>query len=391
MRLFSCLSLSSLLMISGAVVAQQPVSVDLIAVGRIAGDLHDLSGLSGILETDTPADQLGGFSAIEYSGEGSRYFVLSDRGPGDGAASFACRVQEFELKIDSAGKLIQPLLRKTILLKNESGQQLNGSLASLSATTNENQSLAFDCEGLRLVNSKSIVVTDEYGPSVRLFSIDGRQQQRLSMPVDFKLCAEPTKPGVRGTYPNRGLEGVALSTDGATIVAAMQGPLVQDGVIEGEKCLGVNTRWLMLDSRNSSAKATQQFVYPLTDETTGVSEVLAVDADRYLVLERDSNVGLEAKIKHIYLADTRGATDVSPVASLGRNSLPAEVKPISKRLLIDLRDERFGLGGELTAGKPEGLSWGPGLSDGRRMLMVCVDNDFEIDRQSEFYAFAVGL
>lgn len=391
MRLFSCLSLSSLLMISGAVVAQQPVSVDLIAVGRIAGDLHDLSGLSGTLETDTPADQLGGFSAIEYSGEGSRYFVLSDRGPGDGAASFACRVQEFELKIDSAGKLIQPLLRKTILLKNESGQQLNGSLASLSATTNENQNLAFDCEGLRLVNSKSIVVTDEYGPSVRLFSIDGRQQQRWSMPVDFKLCAEPTKPGVRGTYPNRGLEGVALSTDGATIVAAMQGPLVQDGVIEGEKCLGVNTRWLMLDSRNSSAKATQQFVYPLTDETTGVSEVLAVDADRYLVLERDSDVGLEAKIKHIYLADTRGATDVSSVASLGRNSLPTGVKPISKRLLIDLRDERFGLGGELTAGKPEGLSWGPGLSDGRRMLMVCVDNDFEIDRQSEFYAFAVGL
>ena len=105
--------------------------VELVAVGRIAGNLEDLSGLQGTLETDTPANQLGGFSAIDYVGEGNRYFVLSDRGPGDGAATFACRVHEFELQIDAPNKQIQPLLKKTTLLKNSAGKQLNGSLAAL--------------------------------------------------------------------------------------------------------------------------------------------------------------------------------------------------------------------------------------------------------------------
>jgi prepilin-type N-terminal cleavage/methylation domain-containing protein len=129
----------------------------------------------------------------------------------------------------------------------------------------------------------------------------------------------------------------------------------------------------------------------LTDESTGVSEVLAVDAHRYLVIERDSNAGSDAKFKHIYLADTQAATDVSSIASLPRTQLPESVKPISKSLLIDLRDDRFGLGAEATAEKPEGLCWGPDLPDGRRLLVVCVDNDFEVERQSEFYAFAISL
>ncbi len=240
------------------------------------------------------------------------------------------------------------------------------------------------------------MLSDEYGPSVRRFGSDGVQMQRWLIPPQFKLCINPVEllaqgKTPQGTFPNRGIEGLAISSDGRRLIAAMQGPLIQDGVVESEKCLGVHTRWLMLDSRDTESADCQQFVYPLTDESTGVSEVLAVDTDRYLVLERDSLPGTEAKIKHIYLADTRGCTDVSSLTSLGRAELPVGVKPIAKRLLIDLRDERFGLGGDQTAEKPEGLCWGPELADGRRLLMVCVDNDFEVQRQCEFYAFAIKL
>ena len=91
------------------------------------------------------------------------------------------------------------------------------------------------------------------------------------------------------------------------------------------------------------------------------------------------------------MADTRGATDVSPIARLNRSDVPPGIKVISKTLLIDLRNEKFGLGGDATAEKPEGICWGPELPDGRRLLVVCIDNDFEADRQSEFYAFAVAL
>jgi hypothetical protein len=224
-----------------------------------------------------------------------------------------------------------------------------------------------------------------------LFGSDGTQQHHWSLPQEFMLCESPHEKGAIGTFPNRGLEGLARSFDGMQIIAAMQGPLVQDGVVEGAKCLGINTRWLALDVQDKSSNATKHWVYPLTDESTGVSEVLAVDAYRYLVIERDSKIGEAALIKHIYLADTRGATNVRAIASLPRAGLPESIKPISKTLLIDLRDERFGLGGQATAEKPEGICWGPDLPDGRRMLIVCVDNDFEIDRQSEFYAFAIAI
>ena len=371
-------------------------SVQLLAVGRLNGDLRDLSGLTGKLETDTPADQLGGFSAIDYCAEANRYFVLSDRGPGDGAASFACRFHEFTLQIDVNRKLIQPRLLKTTLLKNASGSQLSGSLEALrTATTTEptvaTQSVAFDCEGIRCLNPKSMAISDEYGPSLRLFGTDGMQQKQWTLPADFRLCENPAARGARGTFPNRGIEGLALSTDGKLLIAAMQGPLVQDGVVEGEKCLGLNTRWLVLDSQSTTNPPLKQLLYRLTDESTGISEVLAVDRNRFLVLERDSNSGAEAKFKHVYLADIREATDVTSQTLPKRGELPAGVTAISKTLLIDLLDERFGLGGDLTAEKPEGLCWGPNLEDGRRLLIVCADNDFETDRKSEFYAFAVAL
>ena len=133
--------------------------------------------------------------------------------------------------------------------------------------------LAFDCEGVRKLDQKSFVISEEYGPSVRLFDFLGRQVQRWAIPAEFKLCSDPMADQAIGAYPNRGIEGLALSSDGARLVAAMQGPLVQDGEVESEKCLGVNTRWLILDSRNVDA-ATKQLVYPLTDESTGISEVL---------------------------------------------------------------------------------------------------------------------
>ncbi len=130
--------------------------VELVGVGRMPGDLHDLSGLSGQLETDTPADQLGGFSAIDYSGAGDRYLVLSDRGPGDGAASFACRVHEFDLKVDAKSATISPKLLRTTLLKNASGKQLNGSLAALQVDAPEQEFVAFDCEGLRRMDANRL-------------------------------------------------------------------------------------------------------------------------------------------------------------------------------------------------------------------------------------------
>ncbi len=118
------------------------------------------------------------------------------------------------------------------------------------------------------------------------------------MPEKIDLGTRRKPQFSRGTFTNRGMEGVTLIPGSDRYLIAMQGPLIQDGRVEANKCLGLKTRWILGEL---SSNRTREIVYPLTDESTGVSEVLAIDSSRYLVLERDSNVGAAALIKKIYL------------------------------------------------------------------------------------------
>ncbi len=279
-------------------------------------------------------------------------------------------------------------LLKTVLLNSADGTTLSGSLAALSQPPKEDGLLAMDSEGVRLIDGKWLAISDEYGPSISRFDLTGNRSAQWKLPDTFALSKYPNRSDACGTFPNRGLEGIAQLGNGSTLVVAMQGPLIQDGKVEGGKCLGIHTRLICLDTTHSQTK---QWVYCLADESTGISEILTVDEDRFLVLERDGNAGNEARIKRIYLTETREATDVSNIAQLGRSELPQGVRPVRKQLLLDLLDNRWGLGGTNAAEKPEGMTWGGNLPDGRRLLIICVDNDFESDRNSEFYAFAVKL
>jgi hypothetical protein len=209
----------------------------------------------------------------------------------------------------------------------------------------------------------------------------------IPIPSAFTLSERKDLPFQVGTFTNRGLEGLAVTPTNKTIVGAMQGPLVQDGRIENNKCFGTWTRWLVIDPTTS---ATKQWAYPLADESTGVSEILCIDESRFLVLERDSLVGEQAKIKRIYLADTSAASDISSAESL-KSGLPDGQLGIEKSLLIDLLEPRFGFDGPNAPEKPEGIAWGPTLPDGRKLLMVCFDNDFQQTNTTIFAAFAVKL
>ena len=63
--------------------------------------------------------------------------------------------------------------------------------------------------------------------------------------------------------------------------------------------------------------------------------------------------------------------------------------PVRKRVLIDLLDPAFGLAGARFPEKIEGLAFGPNLADGRRLLVVASDNDFDAAEPIRFWFFAV--
>jgi hypothetical protein len=361
--------------------------VELIGSTNLPGDSTDKSGLSGMLETNTPVNAFGGLSAIDYSGSGNRYVVLSDRGAGDGAASFPCRFHFVELKLDREKRSIDFRLDETSMLRDAQGAAMTGSLSVLKAWDRPERCPSFDPEGIRSMGNAGVIISDEYGPYIDQFSKEGKHIRNFAIPKSFLLSEKQTPSLVQGAFSNRGLEGVAVSPDGRTIIGAMQGPLVQDGRIEKNKCLGVWTRWIVIDAQSGKSK---QWVYRLDDESTGVSEVLWVDANRFLVLERDSNAGEAAKIKKIYLADATGVSDISQVASM-RQGPPNGTVILRKELLIDLLNPAYGFSGSQAPEKPEGITWGPMLDDGRRLLMVCFDNDFEPANPTIFAAFAVRL
>ncbi len=366
-------------------------NADLIAVGRFPGTSKDGIEESQTLEEGTSSNQLGGFSALEYSGKDNLFWVLSDRGPADGAASYPCRLHLISLDLNASLKSIQPKVIQTILLKDESGRALLGSLSAIPKARHD-RGQALDPEGLRLLPDGDFAISDEYGPAIDRFSKSGVRKSSFSLPRWMDLTREPSlAQATEGAMPNRGLEGLALNESRTRLLGVMQGPLIQDSYPVKEKRYGKHARIVEvgLDANSQKNPNMTQYLYPLTDIKTGISEILAVDNDRYLILERDSEKGKKAATKAIYLIDLKNATDVAGKKQIPSGELPPDIRPASKEIVIDLLDDRFGWNGVMAPEKPEGLAWGPQLPDGRRSLWVCFDNDFQSDVDSLFFLFAI--
>ena len=363
------------------------VEAELIAIGSISGTARDLSGFTGTLEEGTLVNQIGGFSAIDYSGHENRYWVLADRGPADGAASYPCRLHDLALDINSTDRKIQLKVMATLPLLSSKREPLMGSLRALQRNSQQRGN-ALDPEGLRLFPSGCFAISDEYGPSVDLFSAQGVRERSWKLPKWMQLTRERNLESARrGAMPNRGLEGLTVSTDGKSIIAAMEGPLIQDSYAKGKKRYSDFTRVIELPIEGP--RNARHWLYRLSDPSNGLSEILAIDRDHYLVIERDGETRSKAKCKRIYSINTNIATDVADRDQIDPKTLPKGVREVSKQLVIDLLDPNLKIPGVYSLEKPEGLTWGPLLPDGRRVLIVCFDNDFISDQDSLFLAFAL--
>ncbi len=367
--------------------------VSLVATGSFPAEARDLSGLTDTV-AGVPHDRLGGMgSAVAWTGDGWTFVMLADRGPADGAAAYHTRFHVVRLTPDLDAKRVACEVVRTVMLTAESGAALPGNSGALDAA-DPARSPRFDPEGVRVARDGTVYVSDEYGPWVDAFSPEGGRVRRFEIPRAFRVERQDEKPegelpptNVKGRQPNRGFEGLALSPDGATLWAILQSPLIQDGALNAKlKRVGVNVRVLAIDVGVGSSR---QFVYPLESARHGVSEMLAIDEHRMLVLERDGEPGAAARVKCVYLADFAGATDVSGVGELPAGPLAPEIRGATKRLVIDLLSPAFGLAGESFPEKVEGLAFGPDLPDGRRTLVVTTDNDFKDGAPSWVWVFAV--
>src|SRR5262249_21343469 len=150
----------------------------------------------------------------------------------------------------------------------------------------------------------------------------------LSPHVDFEIANNTS-----GRVTNKGMEGLAITPDGKTLVGAMQSPLIQDG---GDVKGGV-TRIITIDIHTGT---THEYAYQLDKVTkTTISDILAINDHEFLVDERDSKgradaPGSKAAFKKLYKVDLQFAHDISDLAGA------ANIAPwaVSKTLFLDIVD-----------------------------------------------------
>lgn len=387
-------ALSTVALAIGLAPAAARCEVKLIGTARLAGQSTDESGLTDVLEGGIPHNRLGGISAIEFTGADDRYFLLPDRGPADGATAYRCRFHEMKLTVTpNPSPVVSAALISTTMLANEAGHSLVGT-ASAFEGSDPARWLRFDPEGIRSNRHGKIYMSDEYGPSVFEFSPSGRRTAVLPVPLRFRVAhpsAVPTEEAARnsaGRQSNGGMEALAIVPDGSKLYAAMQRPLIQDSQPgKAGKRVGTNTRIVEFDVARGT---TREYLYPLDNTANGVSEIVAVNGHEFLVLERDGRGGADAVTKKVFKVGLTGATDISDRDALPADRIPEGVTPARKTLLLDLLSPQFGLAGAEFPEKLEGLTFGPDLKDGRHLLVVAVDNDFESAKPILFHAFAVS-
>lgn len=420
----------------------------LLAVGTLDGSSSganaDLSGLTYTLENGAPANLLGGLGSGFAYASGNTFLALPDRGPNaisfnaaiDNTASYINRFHTITMDLEPNNSgiglpfTLTPTLRATTLLWSltplvygtGSGLGVGSGVPpinnflfhfftgrsdnfALHHNSGDSKDARFDTEGIRVSNDGlSVFISDEYGPYVYQFSrLTGARIRSYKLPDSFYV-PEPRPVGTdeitansSGRTANKGMEGLAITPDGKTLVGIMQTALIQDAKLGGDAA-----NLLRIVTIDILTGRTRQYAYLLTTGS-GVSEILAINDHEFLVDERDGK-GLEggdnstsnnASKKQLFKIDLTGAFDIS-----GLDGATAATHKVNKTLFLDLVTilKANGFAANHIPAKIEGIAFGPDITMGAttlHTLWVSNDNDFvlttndipSIPNPNQFFVF----
>lgn len=418
--------------------------VKLIAIGSISGNTADRSSeTAGPLENGVAGNLFGGIgSGLAYAG-GGQFIAVPDRGPNaneynaalDHTTSYIPRFHTIRLDLAPAAAgsslpfSLAPQLIDTTLLSSKKPLVYGPAVPSLNKKNNrfyfsgrsdnfdpsrpstDANNGRFDPEGVRVSNDgQHVYITDEYGPFVYEFHRQtGKRLRVFALPIEFAINYLSPQGDTEianntmGRVANKGMEGLAITPDGKTLVGVMQSPLAQDG--------GVDGRFTRIVTIDIASGAVLQYAYPLTNIGTAakpkyptVSEIVAINAHEFLLDERDGKgFGDDSKAvyKKIYRVDLAGAPVVNGIS--GDASLAKYA--VSKSLFLDVVQSltAHGVGVRDIPAKLEGMAFGPDVVvDGvaKHTLFISNDNDFigtvkdeghpaGADNPNTFYVYAI--
>jgi hypothetical protein len=260
-----------------------------------------------------------------------------------------------------------------------------------------------DAEAVVVLDAGRLAVASEgngYGvpPGLFTYDRDGRFLGAIPSPLAGRPGTRPGLPG--GLRDNGAFEGLTRLPDGRLLVA-LEAPLEGDGPVAGAG----TAAWPRIFELHPDARTWRpgrEFayrhdavaadgVYRAATITAGISDILALDNRRLLVLERAFLVTLglpprsDNRIR-IVQADLGTGQDVSGVPSLPG----ARVAPLDAHLVLDLDELRDRLPPELRRLENfEAMCPGPPLPDGRPSLLLVSDDNFNPGQRTAFLLLAV--
>jgi hypothetical protein len=318
----------------------------------------------------------GGISGIDYDPRSGLWAFISDdkseRGP---SHAFLGRLDV------RPGAPCGPVLQTMIPLRREDGATFPDRKAGTEAADGE--AIRFDPNGDGLLWATEGDFEHGDPPAIRRLDRDGRPVARLVAPEGLDFDPD----GRTGARKNATFEGLSWSVDGQSLWVSMERPLLQDGPIPSVAEGGL-IRLSRLDRFGGLAA---QYAYrvdpvqagsPVGVGDNGVSEILALDARRLLVLERSGIKGGDGRYGYhirLYLADVSRAEDVSRRSSLA----DGPVRAVDKRLLLNF--DRLGI----RIDNLEAMAWGPRQKDGARTLVLAADDNYDASQVNQILVLRV--
>lgn len=220
-------------------------------------------------------------------------------------------VRDILLK-DRNGRPITGLPNRNFGSTGETPYRLDGSVVTLDP---DGDGIAgydesgLDSEGLVAMPDGSFWVSDEYGPHIVHFDATGKEIERINpFAADPRNKAGRMLPAELATrWPNRGMEGLAITPDGKTLVGTMQSNLYNPTSAIGSINL------VRIVTVNLETGALAQFLYRQEAAGLANSEITALSATSFLVIERDTGfLGITTGTvrKNVVKIDVSGATNV---------------------------------------------------------------------------------
>jgi hypothetical protein len=159
----------------------------------------------------------------------------------------------------------------------------------------------FDIEAVRQVSDGTWWFSDEFGPF--LLHTDGKGTL-LEPPVVTPGVSSAENPLLPpGVTPNlartSGFEAMELSADGKRLLPVLEGPVIGQNPLE---------RTMFEYDLKAHSYTGRNWIYPMSEGGgASISDMTALDENRYVTIERDNGQGPLAQWKRVFLIDFREA------------------------------------------------------------------------------------